>query len=485
MNELGKELLKGVEAAEKHKISEKYRLKFHLMPPVGWLNDPNGLCQFHGEYHVFFQYTPFSPNGGLKVWGHYVSRDLIHWEYLGTPLLPDEPWDCHGAYSGSALIEGDEMVVFYTGNVKIPGEHDYINSGRESNTIRMVSKDGRSFSEKQLVLSNPEYPKDYTNHIRDPKVLRKGEQYYMLLGGRKKGDHGAILLYESKDQRNWTLKQELTTKEAFGYMWECPNLIEFEDQWFLVLSPQGLTREEYKNQNVYQSGYMKGSGDYAGTYSLGEFFEWDLGFDFYAPQSFTDEAGRVLLIGWAGLPDIKDEYGNLAEEEGWQHALTVPRVVTMHGERLYQYPVEELNALRGRERTLQPDEKVVMQEGTFDLEITGITENALCIQLTEELTLSYEEGVFAMRFSGDMGQGRTERKAKVTKLHSVRVLCDSSLMEVYVNEGEYVFTTRFYNKEKALTVEINGTKASSTIWEMKEMDVESNKRKGEYEYETI
>ena len=62
--------------------ADPYRQRFHLMPPVGWMNDPNGLCRFGEWYHVFYQYGPFDPTGGVKHWGHYRSRDLLHWEQL-------------------------------------------------------------------------------------------------------------------------------------------------------------------------------------------------------------------------------------------------------------------------------------------------------------------------------------------------------------------------------------------------------------------
>ena len=67
----------------------KWRQRFHIEPPDGWLNDPNGLCQLNGIYHAFFQYSPFNAEGGVKMWGHYTSKDMIDWEYQGVKLYPD------------------------------------------------------------------------------------------------------------------------------------------------------------------------------------------------------------------------------------------------------------------------------------------------------------------------------------------------------------------------------------------------------------
>ena len=95
-----KEMFEKVRQAEKNtKINQDpYKLGFHLMPPTGWLNDPNGLCQFKGVYHVFFQYSPFDAEGGDKFWGHYVSKDMISWEYKGPVMGPDTSYDKDGVY---------------------------------------------------------------------------------------------------------------------------------------------------------------------------------------------------------------------------------------------------------------------------------------------------------------------------------------------------------------------------------------------------
>ena len=142
MNALHRTLQKLVDEAvekQKHKNIQRWIPHFHVMPPVGWLNDPNGLCEYEGTYYAFFQMSPFEVNGGLKFWGLCTSKDLVHWEYKGAPLQPDQPYDCHGAYSGSALVEDGVMYVYYTGNVKLQGTYDYINNGRESNTVLAVT----------------------------------------------------------------------------------------------------------------------------------------------------------------------------------------------------------------------------------------------------------------------------------------------------------------------------------------------------------
>lgn len=474
MNQTGFPLTEEIRRYETEHLAEvnrdPARLRFHLMPPVGWLNDPNGLCQFDGVYHVFFQYSPFEAAGGRKFWGHYTSRDLRSFIYQGAPLVTDAPFDRHGVYSGSAFVEDGKMHVYYTGNVKLEGDYDYIHKGRQGNTVLVNSEDGIHFGEKQMLLGNEDYPAGYTNHIRDPKVFREGNHYYMVLGGRKNEDRGTVLLYESEDLVSWKLRKEFSVAEAFGYMWECPDLFSVGRQWYLSVSPQGLEKEEFRYQNQYQSGYFRVSGDFRGGSKLEAFREWDMGFDFYAPQTFEDESGRRILIGWAGMPDCEDEYTNPTVEKGWQHALTVPREIREQNGMLCQYPVAELDKLRG--------EAIPMESGKaasgscFDLCLSGIGNKPCRIEIAEGLTFQWKDGAAELTLSEEAGAGRKSRKAKIDTLSEIRLLADTSLVELYVNHGETVFTTRFYPKteERHLTVRAEG--AEGKLYEMQAMQID-------------
>ena len=308
MNALTRDLIKLVDMTEEmmkekeQKEGTAYREKLHLMPPVGWLNDPNGLCQLNGIYHAFFQYSPFNAEGGVKMWGHYTSKDMIDWEYQGVKLYPDQPFDCHGVYSGSAFIEDDKMYVYYTGNVKLEdGDFDYINTGRESNTVLVVSEDGKTFGSKKELMRNVDYPSDLTCHVRDPKVWKDGDTYYMIQGARTKEDVGQALIFESKDKINWKFRSRVESKKPFGYMWECPDYFEVDGTKILSASVQGLEGGVWDDRNVYQSGYFMVDGNILDDYKLSEYMLWDYGFDFYAPQSFETEDGRRVHISWIGL----------------------------------------------------------------------------------------------------------------------------------------------------------------------------------------
>lgn len=438
-------LVARVERADGPMVAEDpARQRYHLMPPVGWMNDPNGLCRLGEDYHVFYQYGPFDPQGGVKHWGHYRSRDLVHWEQLPPWLYPDQPYDLHGVYSGSAYVEDGVLYLYYTGNVKHAGNYDYVTAGRGHNTCLAISEDGETVTRKLCLMENRDYPAGLTCHVRDPKVWRQDGMYYMVQGARTMQDVGEVLVFASADKLHWTHINTITTPMPFGYMWECPDLFEIDGQWFLAVSPQGVAQDGLRYQNVYACGYFPLYGDFRGACTLGAFEEFDSGFDFYAPQSFWDGTRRIQF-GWMGMPDAP--YGNPTAAQGWQHCLTVPCTLTARNGKLYRYPVDELKKLRGTAVPFCAAEGEYQPCGAaFDLEWQP--EGAFRLTVRGALELQYDGAVLTMTHRTG-GAGRTVRAVQVEDLARLRILGDCSSAEVFVNDGAAVLTTRYYPAPEA------------------------------------
>ena len=449
--------------------NDKWRLNFHIMPPVGWLNDPNGLSYFKGIYNIFFQYSPFETEGGLKFWGHYQTKDLINYKYVGVSIYPDEKYDCHGVYSGSAFIEDDKLYIYYTGNVKLLGRHDYIESGREANTMLTVSEDGINFSEKECLMEMKDYPKDITNHIRDPKVWKENDFYYMVQGARKYGidrnnDIGEVLIFSSKDKRKWTHTSTIHTKDIFGYMWECPDMFNLDGQDILITCPQGVKQVESIYENIYLSGYFLINDDYKNKESIevNNFTVLDRGFDFYAPQTFLDENGNRTIIGWMGVPDTEYDHKNLTVDCGWQHCLTIPRELSFKNGKLYQKPHRNLEKLREKKifenkysnNTLS-DNLISNDINSYEVIIDNIKiDNNIKnfeILISEGLCAKYKDNKLILEFVGNTGKiiggDRNKRSAYLEELKNIRIMADTSSLELFINDGELVFSTRYYPLE--------------------------------------
>ena len=455
--------------------------KIYVKPKDYWMNDPNGFIYYKGMYHLFYQCFPYGPRWGRMHWGHVVSKDLVNWEEQGIALFPSKTDDRSGCFSGSAIEEDGKMQLYYTGVNYLTENPEDINLCVDehfvSAQLMITSEDGIHFDnikDKKTVIPviHDETIGD-ARHTRDPKVWKENDRYFMVLGGRLKGDKGAVLVYESENLKEWKFKHIITTPEAFGYMWECPDYFELDGKKFLSVSPQGLKREEFRFQNIYQSGYFPVKED--GSVDERDFREWDMGFDFYAPQTFTDNSGRRLLIGWMGMPDAEEEYTNKTIDEGWQHCLTVPRELRVKDGKIFQYPAKELERLR-KEKTILDDEKSIVEvrvevnEG-FDLliEDIAVTDRSFQISMGGQMLFKYENEIAEIGFSEIAGAGRNKRKAKVSELNNIRILADTSAVELYLNDGEIVFSTRYYPDREDLQLKVKGGKFRGNLWNLRKM----------------
>ncbi|WP_194948083.1 glycoside hydrolase family 32 protein [Actinomyces trachealis] len=333
---------------------------YHLAPPVGRLNDPNGLLVDGETYHAFFQFTPSHPARKLVYWGHATSTDLLTWQHHEPAIAPDSPYDANGAYSGTALVLDDTETdgapeharyqLFYTGNLKDPETDE-----RTASQCLVTSPDLQHFHKFAANPLIPSHAPGYTAHYRDPQVFRdpnRPGEYRMLVGAQRVNETGGAVFYRSRDLVYWDFEGELSFPDAggamdhLGYMWECPNLVQLTDEvtgqeWdVLIFCPQGITPQGEGYENIFPCVYTVGVLDGLTLRECdGSFYEVDRGFEFYAPQVFArrpSEPGPTLLMGWAGNASEDDQPS--VDSGGWVHTMTVPRVLSLRDGRLVQRP---------------------------------------------------------------------------------------------------------------------------------------------------
>ena len=225
-----REARKYEETVEKS-IAKEERPDFHLCSRVGWMNDPNGFCYYNGMYHLFYQYYPYESKWGPMHWGHAVSKDLLHWEYLPAALAPDEIYDRDGCFSGSAITLPDgRQLLMYTGVVK---ERQANGGSNEVQTQCLAVGDGVDYVkyEKNPVLDEKDIPEGGSRFdFRDPKMWREEDgTYRCIIGNRPADGSGQILLFESPDGFAWHYKKVLAANHnRFGKMWECPDFFPLD-----------------------------------------------------------------------------------------------------------------------------------------------------------------------------------------------------------------------------------------------------------------
>ncbi len=328
------------------------RQHYHFMTQAGWLNDPNGLIYYKGKYHFFFQYNPYYGFWDYMHWGHAVSDDVLHWEYLPLALAPSESYDDHmrgGCFSGSAIEHDGKLFLMFTGTTND-------GKGFEQTQCIAYSEDGIHFEkyEGNPVLTAPDGVP--THLFRDPKVWKHEDTYYMVCGASR--EHmGQALLYRSKDMLHWTFFNVLAeSRGEWGYMWECPDFYPMGDKYVLMFSPMGAGQRTVV--------YLVGDFDYeTGKFAYHVTGEIDWGFDYYAPQSFLAPDGRRIIVGWANcwdwMPFWKD-WGP-TYKEGWCGWFNIPREVRMMEDGTLQFvPIKELEQIR---TAGYKQEKLVLEPG--------------------------------------------------------------------------------------------------------------------------
>ncbi|GGN96215.1 glycoside hydrolase family 32 protein [Saccharibacillus kuerlensis] len=357
-----------------------WRLLYHAAAPAYWINDPNGFCFFRGEYHLFYQHHPFSPEWGPMYWGHLKSRDLVHWEHLPIALAPSEDYDIDGCFSGSAVVKDDQLWLMYTGN-------RWTGPDRENDLLQVqalaVSDDGIHF---EKFVGNPVIDKApegdiHPFHFRDPKVWVHEGSYYCVLGSRTQDHRGQVLLYRSENLTDWTFVSVMAggkePANILGYMWECPDLFSIGGRDILAFSPQGVAPQgDHLYRNLHQAGYVLGQLDYGtGLLEHGEFVPLDYGFDYYAPQTMEDDRGRRILIAWMAMWESEMP----EQASSWAGAMTLPRVLTLENGQVRSRPVPELEGLRGEEVRYvnEPIDGAAIGESAAGIETAGASEAAI------------------------------------------------------------------------------------------------------------
>ena len=437
--QLLKQALRAVVSGRLRAAADPHRPAWHLAPPVGLLNDPNGFIHFQQRYRLCYQWNPLACAHGAKFWGQWSSADLVNWRHEPLALAPAEAYESHGCYSGSAVDHDGTLTLIYTGNVK------FADGSRTAWQCLATGNPDGSFSKLGPVLALPE---GYTGHVRDPKVWQHDGQWYMVLGAQDLQLQGKVLLLRSADLHQWTLLGEvagsgLNGLEDFGYMWECPDLFSLEGQDVLIVCPQGLPAGRWHYLNTFQSGYFCGELDYAhARFPHGAFHELDHGFEFYAPQTCLSPDGRRLLTGWMGIPD-GDEFFQPTIAHGWIHTLTCPRELSLHHGKLRQRPARELQQLRQQETQYagQADALPALDIDSAELMLTLEGECVLDLAGTMRVNVS-AGGITLTR--NNLRTGEPEARYWRGEVHSLRLLCDRSSVEIFINEGEAVMSARYF-----------------------------------------
>jgi beta-fructofuranosidase len=326
--------------------ADPQRPRFHFAPPAFWLNDPNGLIQWKGLYHLFYQYdtdqTTSTLFGGWKHWGHATSRDLLHWQHQPIALTPGATGpDRGGVWSGCVVNDHGVPTALYTGVT--------FNPFAETQCLATSRDDLQTWrkTEQNPVLTAEGIPLAMLS-FRDPYVWQEGSGWYMALGSGLQNAGPAVLLFKSPNLRNWQYLHPLYQgAPADGVVFECPSFFSLDSRHVLTAKTQAA---------IYYSGHWA-----EGHFTPETSGNLDLFNGLTAPQVFIDARGRRILMAWVDEARSSDSI----RTSGWSGLMSLPRVLSLDASaHVTVAPAEELTALRGAHQqfpaqALPPDKPFV------------------------------------------------------------------------------------------------------------------------------
>lgn len=463
---------------------EIYRPVYHHTPAYGWMNDPNGMFYKDGVYHLYYQYNPYGSVWGNMTWGHSTSRDLVHWTYEGTPIVPDA-WGA--IFSGSCVVDHENtagfgkgaVVAFYTSAKSTPW------GDVQSQSMAYSLDNGKTFTkyEGNPILTSSE------RDFRDPKVFwyAPGKHWVMMLAV---GQHMEI--YSSVNLKDWKKESEFGAMQgAHGGVWECPDLVEIpvegtrQKKWVLIcnLNPGGPFGGSAAQ---YFVGSFDGKTFVNESPTLTKWMDW--GKDNYATVTWNNAPdGRCVALGWMS----NWQYANNVPTRQYRSANTIARDLTLYrvGEELYlkSTPSPEVKKARG-EKVSKPSFNVAGEyevasllddnKGAYEVELViqnqGASKIAFCLlnEKGEKVSMHYDlarrQFVMDRSESGTVDFSKdfpavTVAPADTDKELTLRLFVDRSSIEAFGEDGKFVMTNlvfpslpynkmRFTSDEKGYTV---------------------------------
>jgi len=418
---------------------ERWRPQFHFSPETGWINDPNGLVFWGGEYHLFYQHYPDATVWGPMHWGHATSEDLLHWKHKPIALYPDS---LGTIFSGSAVGDPANTTGWATEDSRVPLVAMY--SYNVQTQAVAYSLDGETFAKFP---GNPVIEKPQEWHdFRDPKVLwhEPSAKWVAVISQGQRA-----VFYGSSDMKSWGYLSEFKPAQNFG--WECPDLFHINDFWVLTVA-----------NNRYFIGNFDGIS-FTAIDDRGR--SLDYGRDNYAAVTYSDLGGRIVSQGWMN----SWAYANKIPTSVWRGSMTVPRELTMEEvdgtHMVLSFPVAEFESLIQVE---QDEAEIFLTPGmtwssTGDLAQAQVEFDA---SNSFEVIVSNAETNEAMQFnynhqnnalsilrdrSGvidfDGGFPNTQSVDNMIRMgegRQVRILLDWSSAEIFIDNGLYAMTSRMF-----------------------------------------
>jgi fructan beta-fructosidase len=449
---------------------QSLRPQFHFTSRMGWLNDPNGMVYYDGEWHMFFQHYAKGNGNGPKSWGTAKSPDLMHWTqydhvFNPYPNVKIKDGNNHAIWSGSAIVDKNNVLGKQIGDTKtifatFTATH---NNGKANEFFQVggYSTDkGRSFTMMHDGKPMIDHMHGLDRGQRDPRVFWHEEtQSYMMImmiGGPDR----AVRLWRSDDLMNWDVLFDIPNKSA-----ECIDMYNVavdgdpeNRKWVIADAGSHYEVGDFDGKS------WNGFGD---KDSAGKRLRFEYGDCYYAAQAFNQAPdGRIIHIGW--LRSDKLGYRPfLNADMPFTQQMSIPTEITLRntpdGIRMFRNPVKEIKALYVKSGSLkdltagQANAKLKgFQPELIDLTLRFVAGKDFTLNLRgNRIKYAAEAGEFVFentaRVVGEMAgmlsrpkdRQRPYRDQGIRRIPasaldgvvSLRALVDRASLELFVNDG--------------------------------------------------
>lgn len=463
---------------------DRYRTQFHALPPGVWMNEPHAPFYYNGKYHVFYQHNPAGPRftGAMMRWGHLVSDDMVHWQYVKDAVVPKGVCD-KGVWTGGSVIgpDGAPWLLLTAGSV--PG-----NSGSGQNLAYAHPADITDpylidwvVEDKVAIAQAPDNTQGQVNEFRDSTCWKDGDTYYLTVSSSNPNAGGAIPIFTSTDMRKWEYRGYLYENDApdLGIHWECTTMLPIsngtENKYVLMVIPQFSDNSSVSIDTYYWIGTFDKltcrfipDEEYKNT-----LHKFDYGDGHFNGQAgfYDAEKNRTVLYGIVQGTDAESTVNS-----GWAHNFAFPLEISLSedGKSLIRKPIAEIETLYGETLYSSSGENITVNQlnaaikeirgdmlridMTFKISGEGKYDGGISVRYNPYFTESEREitnivfsnsGVYIDRLQSSMTEGVKDGNSDVWQSvkdsYKVTVLLDRSTLEVYV-DGVMSFTTRIYPK---------------------------------------
>ena len=435
-----------LEAAKVAEQDEK-RPEYHFRALAQWMDDPNGIIYHNGYYHMMYSWNPNSDSqragmayktahriwdpdhedwtGGITVWGHARSKDLLHWEHLPIALYPIIDKGEHFIWFGTTAINDKGIpIAVYTSVGPKKRPEDTADQWLWFGDADMMCWEP---AKENPILDYSLHGGEVLTEWRDPFVVKNEGKAYLILGARRLKDDGAdavVVLYEAEnaDYTAWSYKGVIfSLGDRDVPSCECPNLIKIHNNWVLLLSLHGKA-EYYVGDMDFENARFENRTNGMIDHSA----------NFYATNVMMDKNSRQILYGAVeGFQGTK----------GWNGCVSLPREITLKDDRLIQNPAAELERLRGARGgfagklasgTAQMAGKI--QAGTAEILLHVKSKGRVKLNFLGEQMVSVVLDDKSVTIAGQ------EVAVEWPEEKNARIFIDRTVIEMFLGNGECVTT---------------------------------------------